>query len=111
MSVKGKAVRGKAMSMRLRYLVPAAAAGLLLAAAGPALAARVISTTVTGQVTAVSGGDSVTIDGRTYQVAAGSPAASAISQVQPGEQVDVTLDGPPTAAGSHVIGIAPHQGN
>ena len=110
MSVKGTAVRGKAMSMRLRYLVPAAAACLLLAA-GPALAARVISIMVTGQVTAVSGGNSVTIDGRTYQVAAGSPAASAISQVQPGEQVDVTLDGPPTAAGSQVIGIAPHQGN
>lgn len=97
------------MSMRLGYLVPAAAACVLLAA-GPALAARVISIMVSGQVTAVSGGNSVTIDGRTYQVAPDSPAASAIYQVQPGEQVDVTLDGPPTAAGSHVIGIAPHQG-
>ena len=99
------------MTMRMRFLIPAAAAAGLLLAGGPALAARVVSIMITGQVTAVSGSDSVTINGQTFQVAPGSPASTAMSQVTPGENVDVTLDGPATASGTHVIAIAPHQGS
>ena len=99
------------MSIRMRLLLPAVAVAGLVLAAGPALAARVINVTVTGHVTAVSGANSVTIDGRTYPIAPGSPAVSTIAQVQPGELVDATLDGPPTSGGSQVVTIAPHQGN
>jgi len=95
----------------MRLLLPAVAAAGLMLAAGPALAARVQSVMVTGHVTAVSGADSVTIDGRTYQIAPGSPAVSTVAQVQPGELVDATLDGPAASASSQVVTIAPHQGN
>jgi ABC-type phosphate transport system substrate-binding protein len=99
------------MTKRIRFLLPAAAAASLLLAAGPALAARVTTVMVTGHVTAVSGADSVTIDGRTYPIAQGSAAASAVAQVQPGELVDVTLNGSAASAASQVVAIAPHQGN
>jgi len=99
------------MSIRMRLLLPVVAAAGLVLAAGPALAARVQSVVVTGHVTAVSGADSVTIDGRTYQIAAGSPAVSTVAQVQPGELVDATLDGPAASASSQVVAIVPHQGN
>lgn len=100
------------MSTRMRFLVPAvAAAGLLLAAAGPTFAARVVSTTLTGQVTALSGGQYITIDGQTYQIAPGSPAATAISQVTLGENVDVTFDGPVASSSSHIVTISAHQGS
>lgn len=95
------------MNIRIRFFVPAIAS--LLVVAGPALAARVSGTTLTGQVTAVAGGQSVTINGRTYQIAPGSPAASA--QVQPGENVDVKLDGPASSPDSHIVTISPHQGS
>lgn len=99
------------MSTRMRFLVPAAAAASLLLGAGAALAARVSGVIVTGQVTVVPGGQSITINGQTYQVLPGSAAASAISQVQSGENVDVRLDGPAASSASHVIAISPHQGS
>ena len=98
------------MSMRMRLLVPAAVTAGLLLASGPVLAARLISTTLTGQVTAVSGGY-VTIDGKSYQIAPGSAAASAISTVTVGENVDVTFDGPVTSSDSHIVTISPHSGS
>lgn len=98
------------MSLRTRLLVPALATAGLLLAGGPALAARVVATMMTGQVTTVSGSQSVTINGQTYQIAPGSTAASTIAQVQPGQRVDVTLDGAAAAPGTHVIAISPHTG-
>lgn len=98
------------MNLRTRLLVPVVATTGFLLAGGSALAALVVSTTLTGQVTTVSGSQSVTINGQTYQIAPGSPAASTITQVQPGQRVDVKLDGAAGAPGTHVIAISPHTG-
>lgn len=98
------------MSTRSRFLASAAVSASLLLGAGSAFAARVTNTTLTGSVTAVSG-LSITINGRTYQVAPGSQAASVIAQVQPGENVDVRLDGPVNSPSTHIVNVSPHQGS
>jgi len=98
------------MSTRSRFLVSAVVSASLLLGAASASAARVTNTTLTGQVTAVSG-QSITINGRTYQVAPGSQAASAMQQVQPGENVDVRFDGPVNSPGTHIVTVSPRQGS
>ncbi len=97
------------MSGRTMITGMIAAVGFVLSA--PAvLANRPIGTTITGTVTAVSGTEWLTVDGRMYRVKAGSAAAAALPQVRPGEVVDVTLDGAPTTSASEVIAVSPHSG-
>jgi hypothetical protein len=81
--------------------------GLLLAAG--AIANQIPGVLITGHVTSASNGDWVTVDGRSYRIPAGSPAASAARALTQGQYVDIRLSGPPTAASSVVISVAPHQ--
>jgi hypothetical protein len=80
-----------------------------LLAAGAALASKAIGVKITGQVTAVSGTEAITINGTQYFVKAGSAAAQALSQITPGEVVDAILDGPAESSTSHVVVVHVHQ--
>ncbi len=63
---------------------------------------------VTGQVTGVSGGDHVSINGRQYAVKASSPASNTLPQVKVGQTVDVILDNPPSSSLAQVVVIHVH---
>jgi hypothetical protein len=98
--------------MRLHRIIPALAAGIVTAmlAAGTAHANQLAGPIVTGYLTSVQG-DSITINGQTYTVAPGSPAADELSSLSPGQRVDVQLNGPAAEPGTEVINVALHQGN
>ncbi|HWW21687.1 MAG TPA: hypothetical protein VNZ06_12850 [Steroidobacteraceae bacterium] len=71
----------------------------------PALAAKLVLPQVSGHVTAITANVSITIDGKQYAIAAGSPAATAVRSVQVGDVVGVMLDGPVGKATTHVTSI------
>ncbi len=91
-------------------------AGLILAVGlwsvppRPASAARLVSFTVTGKVTAVSAGGQITINGHAYLLATGTSAASQSSTVHVGDTVDLILNGPPTNSTTQVVAINVHNG-
>jgi hypothetical protein len=88
----------------------------LLAAAGMAagssgLAANTVpGEMVTGNVTAVNGRKSLNIQGRTYRLKEGSPAAAAAAHLATGQSVSVQLDGPANSPSSQVINVVTHSG-
>ena len=88
----------------------------LLAAAGTALSAgsleanMVTGDIITGSLTAVNGRQSLNIEGRTYRLKDGSPAAAAAAHLIPGQSVTVQLDGPASSPSSLVINVVPHTG-
>jgi len=88
----------------------------LLAAAGTALSAgsleanMVTGDIITGSLTAVNGRQSLNIEGRTYRLKDGSPAAAAAAHLLPGQSVTVQLDGPASSPSSLVINVVPHTG-
>jgi hypothetical protein len=65
---------------------------------------------ITGRVTSVSRGDWINIDGHSYHIPSGSPAAATAPTLSQGQLVDVRLTGSSKSASSEVISIAPHQG-
>ena len=65
---------------------------------------------LTGHVTAISGGDALSVDGHVYAIKAGSPAAAAVQKLSNGALVDVVLSGPPGTSASQIINIVPHPG-
>jgi hypothetical protein len=65
---------------------------------------------VTGNVTAVDGRRSLNIQGHTYRLKDGSPAATAAAHLAPGQSVSVQLDGPANSSSSQVINIVTHSG-
>jgi len=79
---------------------------LLALGTGSTYASHVLGARVSGTVTAVTA-NSVTIDGKTYRIHPGSPAAQALSQVQVGKPVTLSLDGSPSASTTHVRLIQP----
>ena len=98
------------MSMRKRLaaiLMLGLAAGALLAPA--AEASRMVDTTVTGRVTDVRGGDTIVLDGRSYRVLPGSPAARMLSQVHAGQVVELVLNGEPGKDATRVTVIHTHE--
>jgi hypothetical protein len=88
----------------------------LLAAAGMAIwssglaANTVAGEIVTGNLTAVDGRRSLNIQGRTYRLKEGSPAAAAAAHLAPGQSVSVQLDGPANSSYSQVINVVTHTG-
>jgi len=79
---------------------------LLILGSAVTQASHVLGAHIAGTVTAVTP-TSITIDGKTYQVLSGSPAAQALSQVRVGQSVSVALDGSASAASTHVRLIQP----
>ena len=88
----------------------------LLAAAGTALSAgsleanMVTGDIITGSLTAVNGRQSLNIEGRTYRLKDGSPAAAAAAHLIPGQSVTVQLDGPASSPSSRVVNVVTHTG-
>lgn len=94
---------------RLASLLAASMTAAMLAS-GAARANQVPGPTVTGYVTSVQGTDSITVDGQTYTIAPGSPAADELSSISPGQRVDVQLDGPASSPDCEVVNVAVHEG-
>ena len=98
------------MSIRKRLaavLMLALTAGALAAPA--AEASRMVNTTVTGRVTEVRGGDTIVLDGKSYRVLAGSPAAQTLSHVHAGQIIELVLNGEPGKDATRVTVIHLHE--
>jgi hypothetical protein len=63
---------------------------------------------VTGVVTAVSSDSSISIDGKSYRIKSGSPAASAARTIAKGQTIEAQLNGAANSAASEVINLIPH---
>ena len=90
----------------LGWLVCASAA----VGGGMALAAAVPGEVVTGPITAING-NMVNVQGHVYPIAAGSAAYEVSMKFQPGQIVDVQLDGPAKSTSSQAINITLHWGD
>jgi len=66
---------------------------------------RAFIPSITGQITALPGGDRIEVGSHTYHVKKGSAAEKALGQLATGQQVQLTLDGPPGSANAEVIDI------
>jgi hypothetical protein len=95
-------------TFRIAPMLAAAVAAVMLAA-GAAQANQLAGPVVTGYLTSVQG-DSITINGQTYTVAPGSPAADELSSLVAGQRVDVQLNGPASAPDTEVTNVTVHQG-
>lgn len=97
--------------MRVFKIVPALAAAMAAAilAAGAARANQLAGPIVTGYLTSIQG-DSITVNGQTYGIAPGSPAADELSSLSPGQRVDVQLNGPASSPDTEVVNLALHEG-
>jgi hypothetical protein len=84
------------------------AAAMLASLSHAACANTPVGNLVTGQVTGVSGGDHVSINGRVYAVKASSPASNTLPQIKVGQTVDVVLDNPPSSSLAQVVVIHVH---
>ena len=63
---------------------------------------------VTGVVTSVSSDGSISIDGKSYRIKSGSPAASAARTIAKGQAIDAQLNGAANSAASEVINLVTH---
>lgn len=95
------------MSKHSRLAV-AAAALLIATMAGSVTANQIPGATITGHLTAVSGGDWINIDGKSYHIRSGSPAATAAPKLAVGAYLDVQLSGPANTSASEVINVVAH---
>jgi hypothetical protein len=77
---------------------------------GIALAAAVPGEVVTGPITAINV-NIVNIQGHIYTITTGSAAYEAVGKFQPGQIVDVQLDGPAKSSASQAINITLHWGD
>ena len=90
------------MNTQRTWLI-AVLAAIAITFTGSAGAARLSpSQTVTGQLSSVSA-QSVTINGQSYAIRPGSYAAQVAGQLQAGQQVEATLDGPSSSPDSQVV--------
>ena len=92
------------MSTRILAATVAAAALAFGLAPGTAWAEKPVFN-VSGKVTAVPIGRKITVNGRTYRIAAGSQARKQVNQLARGDTVRVILDGPPGSRSSKVVAI------
>ena len=86
--------------------VSALALGLM---PGTALANKLVYN-VSGEVTAVPVGYSITVNGRTYRIEAGSPAERQVNDIIRGERVQVMLDGPADSRSTKAVAIHAARG-
>jgi hypothetical protein len=97
------------LNARHRFLALLAAAGMALCASR--LEANTVSgDIITGSLTAVNGRQSLNIEGRTFRLKDGSPAAAAAAHLTPGQSVTAQLDGPASSPSSQVINVVIHTG-
>jgi hypothetical protein len=66
---------------------------------------RAYTPSITGQITALPGGDEIEVGSHTYHVKRGSAAEQALGKLSTGQQVQLTLDGPPGSSKAEVIAI------
>ena len=90
-----------------RVLTAAMAVAVL--AAGAAGANQLAGPVVTGYLTSIQR-DSITVNGQTYSIAPGSPAADELSSLAAGQVVDVQLNGPASSPDTQVTNVAVHEG-
>ena len=76
---------------------------------GIAVASAILGDVVTGTITAINV-NMVNIQGHVYPIATGSAAYEAVKTLQPGQVVDVQLNGPAKSSESQVINITVHWG-
>jgi hypothetical protein len=74
---------------------------------GVVMAAAVPGEVVTGPISVING-NMVNIQGHIYSIAVGSAAYGMATKFQPGQIVDVQLDGPAKSSASQVINITLH---
>jgi hypothetical protein len=94
--------------LRIFPVLTAAMAATLLAA-GTIQANQLAGPVVTGTLTSIQG-DSITVDGQTYTIAPGSPAADELSSLSTGQRVDVQLNGPASSPDTEVTNVTMHEG-
>lgn len=93
---------------RIASMLAAVMAAAVLAV-GAAHANQLAGPIVTGTLTSIQG-DSITVDGQTYPIAPGSPAADELSSLTTGQVVDVQLNGPASAPDTEVTNVTVHAG-
>ena len=76
---------------------------------GIAVASAILGDVITGPITAINV-NTVTILGHAYPIATGSAAYAAAQKLQPGQVVDVQLNGSAKSSASQVINITLHAG-
>jgi hypothetical protein len=92
--------------LNARKLLLSSLALLLLQGAGRDVRANQLpGEVVTGVVTAVFNDSSISIDGKTYRIKSGSPAASAARTIAKGQTIDAQLNGAANSAASEVINL------
>jgi hypothetical protein len=101
-------VGGKTLNTRKR-LITFAVATLSVLGTAVAIANQIPGTLITGSLTSVSGTEWIRVDGHTYRIQSGSPAAAAVQKLTPGQRVDVQLNGPANTAASEVINVVLHS--
>jgi hypothetical protein len=93
-------------TLKTRTLLPTLAATLLVTAPiGSAYGNQLPGAIVSGHVVAVDGHRSINIDGKTYRIKSGSPAAGAARAVAAGQLVDAQLNGPANSSATEVVNI------
>lgn len=98
--------------MSTRVLMAAVAAATLAIGLEPGTAlANMPTYTASGQVSAVPVGSQITVNGRTYQIEAGSAAATQVNEVVKGESVQLTLTGPAGSSATKVVAIHENTGS
>lgn len=92
--------------MKTRVLMAAIAAATLILGLHPgtALANRPVYT-LTGQVSTPPVNNQITVNGQTFNIAAGSDAATEVNTVVQGESVQIVLSGPPNSNTTEVVAI------
>ena len=97
--------------MRTFRIIPVLAATMAAAllAAGIAQANQLAGPVVTGTLTSIQG-NSITVNGQTYTIAPGSPAADELSSLTTGQRVDVQLNGPAASPDTEVTNVTVHEG-
>ena len=96
--------------MKVCYIRSTVLAVALVLAAAAAPGNQIAGFVLTGHVTAISGGDALSVDGHVYAIKSGSPAAAAVQKLSNGALVDVVLSGPPGTSASQIINIVSHPG-
>jgi hypothetical protein len=95
--------------LNARKLLLSSVALLLLQGVGADLRANQLpGELVSGVVTSVHSDSSISIDGKSYRIKSGSPAASAARTIAKGQTIDAQLNGAANSAASEVINLVPH---
>jgi hypothetical protein len=96
------------LKIRMKLAAWAVASSLASLGAASANANQIPGAIITGHVISVAGTEWINLDGHNYRIASGSPAASVVGKLTPGQLVDAQLNGPANSAASAVINVVVH---